>query len=231
MKHIFSFLWSHCLNKKVILDSLGKSRGGWESALGQWACYDNEYPAITTTTTPTTTSLRWGRHGTFAFGRCRFGHLHMTANWGKGAAQAAVTVACGSYNISGHSTVLQVQLEDLQRPPRYHNLFGHHVSQEGLQVSLMCSARLSTATITNCPKPRREVALLDQLFLSSHVPLFECCMNFLSHAIAANKRRLVNGGRRSADQRYEIAKWETCQYYRGQWSLALIRLGSPPPFT
>lgn len=140
----------------------------------------------------------------------------MTANWGKGAAQAAVTVACGSYNISGHSTVLQVQLEDLQRPPRYHNLFGHHVSQEGLQVSLMCSARLSTATITNCPKPRREVALLDQLFLSSHVPLFECCMNFLSHAIAANKRRLVNGGRRSADQRYEIAKWETCQYYRGQ---------------
>lgn len=111
MKHILSFLWSHCLNKKVILDSLGKSSGGWEPALGQWACYDNEYPAITTTTSATTTSLRWGRHGTFAFGRCRFGHLHMTANRGKGDAQAAVTVACGSHNISGHSTVLQVQLE------------------------------------------------------------------------------------------------------------------------
>lgn len=106
---------------------------------------------------------------------------------------------------------------DLQRPPRYHNLFGHHVSREGLQVSHMCSARLSTATITNCPKPRREVALLlDQLFPSSPVPLSECCMNFLSHAIAANKRRLVNGGRRSADLRYEIAKCETCQYYRAR---------------
>lgn len=88
MKHILSFLWSHCLNKKVIFDSLGKSSGGWEPALGQWACYDNEYPAITTTTSATTTSLRWGRHGTFAFGRCRFGHLHMTANRGKGDAQA-----------------------------------------------------------------------------------------------------------------------------------------------
>lgn len=80
MKHILSFLWSHCLNKKVILNCLGNSRGLREAAFGQRACYDNEYPAITTTTTPTTTSLRWGRHGTFAFGRCRFGHLHMTAS-------------------------------------------------------------------------------------------------------------------------------------------------------
>lgn len=122
----------------------------------------------------------------------------------------AVTVACGSHNISGHSTVLQVQLE-IFNGLRGITICSDITSHERVHVALMCSARLSTATITNCPKPRREVALLDQLLPTPPCPSFECCMNFLSHAIAANKRRLVSGGRRSADQRYEIAKCETCQ--------------------
>lgn len=133
MKHILSFLWSHCLNKKVILNCLGNSRGLREAAFGQRACYDNEYPAITTTTTLTTTSLRWGRHGTFAFGRCRFGHLHMTASRrGRGGGRTSSCDAgvwepqhFGALNGAASAA------RDLQRPPRYHNLFGHHVSREG----------------------------------------------------------------------------------------------------
>lgn len=82
---------------------------------------------------------------------------------GKGAAQAVVTLACGSHNISGHSTVLQVQLE-IFNGLRGITICSDITSHERVHVALMCSARLSTATITNCPKPRREVVLLDQLF-------------------------------------------------------------------
>lgn len=212
MKHILSFLWSHCLNKKVILNCLGNSRGLREAAFGQRACYDNEYPAITTKTTPTTTSLRWGRHGTFAFGRCRFGHLHMTASrrgrgphkqlwrWRVGATTFRGTQRCCkcSSRSSTASAVSQfVRTSRLTRGSTSRSWARRDYQR--LQSRTVPSPVEKLRSLTNCSP------------LPSPIPLSECCMNFLSHAIAANKHRLVSGGRHSADQRYKIAKCETCQ--------------------
>lgn len=131
---------------------------------------------------------------------------------GKGAAQAVVTVACGSHNISGHSTVLQVQLE-IFNGLRGITICSDITSHERVHVALMCSQQdyqwLQSRTV---PSPVEKLCSLTNCSpLPSPIPLSECCMNFLSHAIAANKHRLVSGGRHSADQRYEIAKCETCQ--------------------
>lgn len=106
----------------------------------------------------------------------------------------------------------------------YHNLFGHHVPRGSAHVF-----RLSKAAITNCPRPRRllEGVLLDHLWFPLHSP--KCCMNF------HRQRQLISdasrwAGLQTADQICDcLAKMETCQYYRGQWSLALIRSASNSP--
>lgn len=208
MKHILSFLWSHCLNKKVISDCLGRSRGLREAAFGQRACYDNEYPAITTTTTPATTSLRWGRHGTFAFGRCRFGHLHMTASrkgrglwrWRVGATTFRGTRRCCKCSSRSSTASAVSQFVRTSRLTR------GSTSRTCVHSEIIngYNHELSQAPSRSCA-PWPTVPHFPPLLLS------ECCMNFLSHAIAANKRRLVSGGRHSADRRYDIAKCETCQ--------------------